>query len=154
MSLSAAEIEHVSNLFEEKQAELQSAVLRVDQVTQTLLGRARGKPGVGLPLDLNCFQTVNPAAGGAEERTSAASCGRTRRPESIGPVWSCCPGAEEALPGAAGQSNVFLIPLFFPPLQALLQTRVLYLVADVGVRRPVTALTWSRATNWPKTKSC
>lgn len=31
-SLLAAEIEHVSNLFQEKQAELQSAVLRVDQV--------------------------------------------------------------------------------------------------------------------------
>lgn len=31
-SLVAAEIEHVSNLFQEKQAELQSAVLRVDQV--------------------------------------------------------------------------------------------------------------------------
>lgn len=30
----AAEIHHVSNLFQEKQAELQSAVLRVDQVTK------------------------------------------------------------------------------------------------------------------------
>lgn len=29
----AAEINHVSNLFQEKQAELQSAVVRVDQVT-------------------------------------------------------------------------------------------------------------------------
>lgn len=34
-SLLAAEIEHVSNLFQEKQAELQSAVLRVDQVIRT-----------------------------------------------------------------------------------------------------------------------
>ena len=29
----AAEIDHVSSLFQEKQAELQSAVVRVDQVT-------------------------------------------------------------------------------------------------------------------------
>lgn len=36
-SLLAAEIEHVSNLFQEKQAELQSAVLRVDQVIWTAL---------------------------------------------------------------------------------------------------------------------
>lgn len=35
-ALLAAEIEHVSNLFQEKQAELQSAVLRVDQVTSTV----------------------------------------------------------------------------------------------------------------------
>lgn len=34
LSLSpAAEIDHVSSLFQEKQAELQSAVVRVDQVT-------------------------------------------------------------------------------------------------------------------------
>lgn len=41
MSLLAAEIEHVSNLFQEKQAELQSAVLRVDQVIRTLLIKLR-----------------------------------------------------------------------------------------------------------------
>lgn len=33
----AAEIDHVSSLFQEKQAELQSAVVRVDQVTATAL---------------------------------------------------------------------------------------------------------------------
>ena len=44
MSLVAAEIEHVSNLFQEKQAELQSAVLRVDQVIPTLFKKQGESP--------------------------------------------------------------------------------------------------------------
>lgn len=39
---SAAEIEHVSSLFQEKQAELQSAMLKVDQLTQQLDDLRRG----------------------------------------------------------------------------------------------------------------
>ncbi|KAM6973264.1 protein phosphatase 1, regulatory subunit 13Ba [Aplochiton taeniatus] len=39
----SAEIEHVSGLFQEKQAELQSAVLRVDQLTQQLDDLRRGR---------------------------------------------------------------------------------------------------------------
>lgn len=39
----SAEIEHVSNLFQEKQAELQSAVVRVDQLTQQLDDLRRGR---------------------------------------------------------------------------------------------------------------
>uniref|UniRef100_H3CBL1 Protein phosphatase 1, regulatory subunit 13Ba n=2 Tax=Tetraodon nigroviridis TaxID=99883 RepID=H3CBL1_TETNG len=39
----SAEIEHVSSLFQEKQAELQSAVLRVDQLTQQLEDLKRGR---------------------------------------------------------------------------------------------------------------
>ncbi|XP_077394980.1 apoptosis-stimulating of p53 protein 1-like isoform X1 [Festucalex cinctus] len=39
----SAEIEHVSNLFQEKQAELQSAVTRVDQLTQQLEDLRKGR---------------------------------------------------------------------------------------------------------------
>ncbi|KAG7244366.1 hypothetical protein INR49_003223 [Caranx melampygus] len=39
----SAEIEHVSSLFQEKQAELQSAVIRVDQLTQQLEDLKRGR---------------------------------------------------------------------------------------------------------------
>ncbi|XP_040916366.1 apoptosis-stimulating of p53 protein 1-like isoform X1 [Toxotes jaculatrix] len=39
----SAEIDHVSNLFQEKQAELQSAVIRVDQLTQQLEDLRRGR---------------------------------------------------------------------------------------------------------------
>ncbi|XP_061600449.1 apoptosis-stimulating of p53 protein 1-like isoform X1 [Cololabis saira] len=39
----SAEIEHVSNLFQEKQAELQSAVIRVDQLSQQLEDLRRGR---------------------------------------------------------------------------------------------------------------
>ncbi|XP_046907020.1 protein phosphatase 1, regulatory subunit 13Ba isoform X2 [Hypomesus transpacificus] len=50
----SAEIEHVSGLFQEKQAELQSAVLRVDQLTQQLddlrRGRLNGLQPLGAPL--------------------------------------------------------------------------------------------------------
>ena len=50
----AAEIEHVSTLFQEKQAELQRAVLKVDQLTQQLddlrHGRLNGLQPVGAPL--------------------------------------------------------------------------------------------------------
>ncbi|XP_072545078.1 protein phosphatase 1, regulatory subunit 13Ba isoform X2 [Salminus brasiliensis] len=50
----SAEIEHVSNLFQEKQAELQHAVLKVDQLTQQLddlrHGRLNGLQPVGAPL--------------------------------------------------------------------------------------------------------
>uniref|UniRef100_A0A3Q3VVV7 SH3 domain-containing protein n=1 Tax=Mola mola TaxID=94237 RepID=A0A3Q3VVV7_MOLML len=52
----SAEIDHVSNLFQEKQAELQSAVVRVDQLTQQLGDLRRGRlqlhsvaQGQGLP---------------------------------------------------------------------------------------------------------
>lgn len=51
---SAAEIEHVSNLFQEKQAELQAAVLKVDQLTQQLddlrRGRLNGLQPLGGPI--------------------------------------------------------------------------------------------------------
>uniref|UniRef100_A0A6Q2YJB5 SH3 domain-containing protein n=1 Tax=Esox lucius TaxID=8010 RepID=A0A6Q2YJB5_ESOLU len=50
----SAEIEHVSGLFQEKQAELQSAVLKVDQLTQQLedlrRGRLNGLQPLGGPL--------------------------------------------------------------------------------------------------------
>lgn len=46
----SAEIEHISGLFQEKQAELQSAVLRVDQLSQQLEDLRRGK--------LNGLQTL------------------------------------------------------------------------------------------------
>ena len=39
----AAEIEHISGLFQEKQAELQTAVLRVEQLSQQLDELRRGK---------------------------------------------------------------------------------------------------------------
>ncbi|XP_068194149.1 apoptosis-stimulating of p53 protein 1-like isoform X2 [Antennarius striatus] len=52
----SAEIDHVSNLFQEKQAELQSAVVRVDQLTQQLEDLRKGRlqlhsaaPAQGLP---------------------------------------------------------------------------------------------------------
>ncbi|XP_069579270.1 apoptosis-stimulating of p53 protein 1-like isoform X2 [Brachyistius frenatus] len=52
----SAEIDHVSSLFQEKQAELQSAVIRVDQLTQQLDDLRRGRlqlhsvaPGQGGP---------------------------------------------------------------------------------------------------------
>ncbi|XP_030574061.1 apoptosis-stimulating of p53 protein 1-like isoform X2 [Archocentrus centrarchus] len=52
----SAEIDHVSSLFQEKQAELQSAVIRVDQLTQQLEDLRRGRlqlhsgaPGQGAP---------------------------------------------------------------------------------------------------------
>ncbi|XP_068607684.1 apoptosis-stimulating of p53 protein 1-like [Brachionichthys hirsutus] len=52
----SAEIDHVSNLFQEKQAELQSAVVRVDQLSQQLDDLRRGRlqlhsaaPAQGLP---------------------------------------------------------------------------------------------------------
>lgn len=47
----AAEIEHISGMFQEKQAELQAAVLRVDQLSQQLeelrRGRLNGLQGLG-----------------------------------------------------------------------------------------------------------
>ncbi|XP_076156620.1 protein phosphatase 1, regulatory subunit 13Ba isoform X9 [Alosa pseudoharengus] len=50
----SAEIEHVSNLFQEKQAELQAAVLKVDQLTQQLddlrRGRLNGLQPLGGPI--------------------------------------------------------------------------------------------------------
>ncbi|XP_076872998.1 protein phosphatase 1, regulatory subunit 13Bb isoform X3 [Brachyhypopomus gauderio] len=50
----SAEIEHISGLFQEKQAELQAAVLRVDQLSQQLEDLRRGKlsglPGLGSHL--------------------------------------------------------------------------------------------------------
>uniref|UniRef100_A0A8C1G9N7 Protein phosphatase 1, regulatory subunit 13Ba n=1 Tax=Cyprinus carpio TaxID=7962 RepID=A0A8C1G9N7_CYPCA len=53
----SAEIEHVSSLFQEKQAELQSAMLKVDQLTQQLddLGRGRlnGLQPLGGPVTSN-----------------------------------------------------------------------------------------------------
>ncbi|XP_060722533.1 protein phosphatase 1, regulatory subunit 13Bb isoform X2 [Tachysurus vachellii] len=49
--INAAEIEHISGLFHEKQAELQAAVLRVDQLSQQLeelrRGRLNGLQGLG-----------------------------------------------------------------------------------------------------------
>lgn len=57
MCLSAAEIEHVSSLFQEKQAELQSAMLKVDQLTQQLddlrRGRLNGLQPLGGPVTSN-----------------------------------------------------------------------------------------------------
>ncbi|KAL2099264.1 hypothetical protein ACEWY4_005744 [Coilia grayii] len=50
----SAEIEHVSNLFQEKQVELQQAVLKVDQLTQQLddlrRGRLNGLQPLGAPI--------------------------------------------------------------------------------------------------------
>lgn len=55
--LSAAEIEHVSSLFQEKQAELQSAMVKVDQLTQQLddlrRGRLNGLQPLGGPVTSN-----------------------------------------------------------------------------------------------------
>ncbi|XP_047657453.1 protein phosphatase 1, regulatory subunit 13Bb isoform X2 [Tachysurus fulvidraco] len=49
--INAAEIEHISGMFQEKQAELQAAVLRVDQLSQQLeelrRGRLNGLQGLG-----------------------------------------------------------------------------------------------------------
>lgn len=50
VTLLASEIEHISGLFQEKQAELQAAVLRVDQLSQQLEDLRRGK--------LNGLQTL------------------------------------------------------------------------------------------------
>lgn len=119
----AAEIDHVSSLFQEKQAELQSAVVRVDQVRWRVEGRVTLSEFVSGEL-LSSFYLVlpvDPAVGGFEERApSAALCctssggarrvpGRTSWPERVTPVWSCSPGAEEALPGAAGKSHHLMI---------------------------------------------
>ncbi|XP_073783461.1 protein phosphatase 1, regulatory subunit 13Ba isoform X3 [Danio rerio] len=53
----SAEIEHVSSLFQEKQAELQSAMLKVDQLTQQLddlrQGRLNGLQPLGGPVTSN-----------------------------------------------------------------------------------------------------
>uniref|UniRef100_A0A673HR14 Apoptosis-stimulating of p53 protein 1-like n=1 Tax=Sinocyclocheilus rhinocerous TaxID=307959 RepID=A0A673HR14_9TELE len=53
----SAEIEHVSSLFQEKQAELQSAMLKVDQLTQQLddlrRGRLNGLQSLGGPVTSN-----------------------------------------------------------------------------------------------------
>uniref|UniRef100_A0A671M8Z9 Apoptosis-stimulating of p53 protein 1-like n=1 Tax=Sinocyclocheilus anshuiensis TaxID=1608454 RepID=A0A671M8Z9_9TELE len=53
----SAEIEHVSSLFQEKQAELQSAMLKVDQLTQQLgdlqRGRLNGLQPLGGPVTSN-----------------------------------------------------------------------------------------------------
>ncbi|XP_073725333.1 protein phosphatase 1, regulatory subunit 13Ba isoform X1 [Misgurnus anguillicaudatus] len=53
----AAEIEHVSGLFQEKQAELQSAMLKVDQLTQQIddlrRGRLNGLQPLGGPVTSN-----------------------------------------------------------------------------------------------------
>uniref|UniRef100_A0A8C6VY15 Protein phosphatase 1, regulatory subunit 13Ba n=1 Tax=Nothobranchius furzeri TaxID=105023 RepID=A0A8C6VY15_NOTFU len=46
----SAEIDHMSTLFQEKQAELQSAVIRVDQLTQQLEDLRRGRVQLGSPL--------------------------------------------------------------------------------------------------------
>ncbi len=54
---SAAEIEHVGSLFQEKQAELQSATVKVDQLTQQLddlrRGRLNGLQPLGGPVTSN-----------------------------------------------------------------------------------------------------
>lgn len=47
----ATEIEHISAMFQEKQQELQAAVLKVDQLTQQLDDLRKGK--------LNGFQSYN-----------------------------------------------------------------------------------------------
>lgn len=49
--LAAAEIEHISDMFQEKQQELQVAVQKVEQLTQQLEDLRKGK--------LNGFQTYN-----------------------------------------------------------------------------------------------
>lgn len=104
----AAEINHVSSLFQEKQAELQSAVVRVDQVTVAF----RARSACVHLLHNFIFPPADPAVGGLEERTPSATLrlgdanrvsGWTHRTERISPLWSCSPGAEEALPGAAGK---------------------------------------------------
>lgn len=49
--MAATEIEHISAMFQEKQQELQAAVLKVDQLTQQLEDLRKGK--------LNGFQSYN-----------------------------------------------------------------------------------------------
>ncbi|XP_017290337.1 apoptosis-stimulating of p53 protein 1 isoform X3 [Kryptolebias marmoratus] len=65
----SAEIDHMSNLFQEKQAELQSAVIRVDQLTQQLddlrKGRLQlhsGTPPQGAPASHKGSSLSGPAA--------------------------------------------------------------------------------------------
>lgn len=131
----AAEIDHVSNLFQEKQAELQSAVVRVDQVTNASLRLSpRGFQLIqskkhalhfafcffsctGTFVSL-LFPLANPAAGGLEKRTPPAALPGTRnrsferfarptcRPQGLGSISACSPGAQETLPGAAGTSSI------------------------------------------------
>ncbi|XP_067335448.1 apoptosis-stimulating of p53 protein 1-like isoform X3 [Channa argus] len=68
----SAEIDHVSSLFQEKQAELQSAVIRVDQLTQQLEDLRRGR------LQLH---SVAPAQG-APSGSHAATTGQKGSPLS------------------------------------------------------------------------
>ncbi|XP_034713404.1 apoptosis-stimulating of p53 protein 1-like isoform X4 [Etheostoma cragini] len=56
----SAEIDHVSSLFQEKQAELQSAVVRVDQLTQQLEDLKRGR------LQLHPVATAQVAQSGSQ----------------------------------------------------------------------------------------
>ncbi|XP_016892804.1 apoptosis-stimulating of p53 protein 1-like isoform X3 [Cynoglossus semilaevis] len=65
----SAEIDHVSNLFQEKQAELQSAVIRVDQLTQQLEDLRKGQlqlhsfsPGHGVTAGQKVSSLSGPAA--------------------------------------------------------------------------------------------
>lgn len=85
----AAEIEQVSSLFQEKQAELQAAVLRVEQLSLQLEDLRRGK--------LNGIQT---ALGGQVTGTAALElrklyqelqvlCGRKKKTSSEGCYLSC-----------------------------------------------------------------
>lgn len=60
----SAEIDHVSSLFEEKQAELQSAVSRVDQLTQQLEDLRRGR------LQLQCDATGQGTPTGPQKGSS------------------------------------------------------------------------------------
>lgn len=131
----AAEIDHVSSLFQEKQAELQSAVVRVDQVTWrggdqrvivnlNLFGQNAASASCIYTL-LKIVLPVDSTVGRSKKRTpSNAFCSTTswcthgtpwhkHWPERITPVRPCSPGTEEALPGAAGRFNFLIISLSF-----------------------------------------
>ncbi|XP_029972135.1 apoptosis-stimulating of p53 protein 1-like isoform X2 [Salarias fasciatus] len=69
----SAEIDHVSSLFQEKQAELQSAVIRVDQLTQQLDDLRRGR------LQLH---SVAPGHGGAHTGSQGPTAGHKGSPLS------------------------------------------------------------------------
>ncbi|CAN9502535.1 unnamed protein product [Ophioblennius macclurei] len=69
----SAEIDHVSSLFQEKQAELQSAVIRVDQLTQQLDDLRRGR------LQLH---SVAPGHGGPHTGSQGPTAGHKGSPLS------------------------------------------------------------------------
>ncbi|KAM4723729.1 apoptosis-stimulating of p53 protein 1-like isoform 2-T2 [Anableps anableps] len=66
----SAEIDHVSSLFQEKQAELQSAVMRVDQLTQQLEDLRRGRLQLQSDAPRQGTPTGSPGGAGAQKGSS------------------------------------------------------------------------------------